>query len=117
MRALLIVLLLLATATAPGAQAPVVNAQVERRTAPQGLAGEIQGVIDRGTPAWIGYRVPILRRANARVEMSDTCCGRCRLEPATDLVVLARTEARAIVDLRAESVDCDVEFFAQILLK
>ncbi len=33
----------------------------------------------------------------------------CRLEPPTELVVLARVEAKTIVELRALSVDCDVD--------
>ena len=33
----------------------------------------------------------------------------CRLEPPTDLVVLARVEAKTMVELRALSVDCDVD--------
>jgi hypothetical protein len=52
----------LAAATAVAAQAPVVNAKVERRTLTQGLAREVQAVADRGGATWVGYRVPIFRR-------------------------------------------------------
>ena len=91
------------------AQPPVVNAKVETRSAAQGLAREVQAITDRGTATWLGYRVPIARRGNARFDSSGNCCGRCRLEPPTELVVLARFEARALTELRAMSIDCDVD--------
>jgi hypothetical protein len=91
------------------AQAPVVNARLERRTVTQGLAREIQSVVDRGTAAWIGYAVPLLQRSNATPRSSDWWGMRCRLEPPTHLVVLARAEARALIELRSLYVDCDVD--------
>jgi hypothetical protein len=91
------------------AQAPVVNARVERRTVTQGLAREIQAVADRGTAAWIGYTVPLLRRSNATPRSADWWGGRCRLEPPTDLVVLVRAEAKALIEVRSFSIDCDVD--------
>jgi hypothetical protein len=100
--------LTLAAVVAASAQAPIVNARVERRSGGQGVAREIQAVIARGTPAWVGYSVPLLRRTNAGLR-SEWCCGRCRLEPPTELIVLARAEGGALVDLRALSVDCDVD--------
>lgn len=100
---------LAAAAALAGAQAPIVNARVERRTATQPLAREVQAVVDRGSAAWIGYAVPLLRRADARPGVTEWCCGRCRLEPPTELVVLARVEAGAIVDIRSLAVDCDVD--------
>lgn len=96
------------SAAAASAQAPIVNARVERRAVAQGVAAEVQAVVDRGTPAWIGYSVPVLRRTNAGLR-AEWCCGRCRLEPPTDLVVLARAEGGALVELRSLSVDCDVD--------
>jgi hypothetical protein len=90
------------------AQAPVINAKVETRAVARDLAADIQAVVARGTPAWVGYRVPIVARSNPRLEMTGTR-GRCRLEPPTDLVVLARVEAKTIVELRAASVDCDID--------
>jgi HEAT repeat protein len=98
-----------AAASAASAQAPVVNARVERRTVAQGLAREIQTTVDRGAATWIGYSVPILRRADGALRSTEWCCGRCRLEPPTQLVVLARAEARTLVDVRSLSVDCDVD--------
>jgi hypothetical protein len=108
-RALAIGALCVAAADSGAAQAPVVNARVERRAVTQGLAREIQAVADRGVAAWIGYRVPIFRRADSTFQTTDTCCGRCRLEPPTDLIVLARMESKTLVELRPVSVDCDID--------
>lgn len=91
------------------AQAPVVNAAFERRTAVQSVSGEVEAVAKRGLAAWVGYRVPLARRDTGAFETTGTCCGRCRLEPPTDLVVLARVEQGAIVQLRAVAVDCDID--------
>ena len=68
----------------------------------------MQAIGDQGAAAWIGYRVPIVRRANASLRISDAR-GRCRLEPPTELVVLARVEARRLVEVRPVLVDCDVD--------
>lgn len=106
----------LAEALAEAEQAPVVNAKVDRRPAPASIANEVQTIADQGTPAWIGYRVPIVRRTTASLRTSETCCGRCRLEPPTDLVVLARAEARRLVELRPVSVDCDIDAAGMTLI-
>ena len=97
------------TAAVVAAQAPVVNAKVETRSVTQGLAREIQTVVDRGQTLWFGYRVPKLMPANGTVRSTEWCCGRCRLEPPTEVVVLARVEARSLVELRAIGVDCDLD--------
>lgn len=97
------------TVSAAAAQAPVVNAKVDRQSAPQSIARELQAIADRGGAAWVGYRVPMIRPANASIRAGETCCGRCRLEPPTDLVVLARVEAGRLVELRPVSVDCDID--------
>ena len=39
----------------------------------------------------------------------ESCCGRCRLAPPTDLVVLARVQGGAILELRPIAVDCDMD--------
>jgi hypothetical protein len=90
-------------------QAPVINAVVEHRQVANGLARDVQAVAQRGATAWIGYRVEIVRRRNARLDYSPTCCGRCRLQPPTDLVVLARVEEKALSELRPVAVDCDID--------
>jgi hypothetical protein len=107
-RRLIAAALMAVAASAASAQAPVVTARVERRAATGGLAREIQSAVDRGASTWIGYSVPLLPRTDGALR-SEWCCGRCRLEPPTALVVLARADARALVELRALSVDCDVD--------
>src|SRR4030095_8430203 len=79
-----IVIAMIATGAA---QAPVINAVVEHRAVGGGLSREIQASVERGTTGWIGYRVPILRPRDRRLNSSGSCCGRCRLEPPTELVV------------------------------
>lgn len=98
---------LLAVAVA-GDQAPVVNAKVERRAAPASIAREVQTVAERGAAAWIGYRVPMATRQTTALR-SEWCCGRCRLEPPTELLVLARVEGGRLIDLRPIAVDCDID--------
>ena len=110
MRAALAAVLLMAVAAPDAAaQAPVVNAQVERRQAAQSIQREVQAVADRGTASWVGYRVPLARIGSTSLRFSDSCCGRCRLEPPTDLVVLTRVERKALVELRPIAVDCDID--------
>ena len=101
--------IVLAMISTGAAQAPVINAAVEHRSVASGLAREIQAIVQRGTTEWIGYRVPMLRGRDWRLNTSASCCGRCRLEPPTELVVLARTESKAIVELRPVGVDCDLD--------
>jgi hypothetical protein len=100
----------LASITA-SAQSPIVNARVETRAATRGLAAEIAAVADRGTAAWIGYRVPmnVHRTAGEGAKSTSWCCSRCRLEPPTHLVVMIRVEAKAITEVRPIAIDCDVD--------
>ena len=102
-------LVLLAAAVSLTAQAPVVNAVVEKRTPSADFARDVQTVAGRPAAAWIGYRVPIARRPNAAMQTTETCCGRCRLAPSTDLVVLARVQQGAVAEVRPLAVDCDVD--------
>lgn len=109
MTRMLAVVLLLAAAIPLAAQGPVVNAVVERRTPSADFARDVQGVANRPTPAWIGYRVPIARRVDVAMQSVETCCGRCRLAPSSELVVLARVQNSAILELRPLAVDCDMD--------
>jgi hypothetical protein len=86
----------------------IVNAIVERRIAGGQLAREIDAVANRGAAAWVGYRVDIARRTTGALGPA-TIGGRCRLEPPTDLLILARMEAGSLVQLRAVAVDCDMD--------
>jgi len=109
MTRILVAALLLATALPIGAQSPVVNAVVEKRTPSADFARDVQTIAARTTAAWIGYRVPIQRRSDAPMQGFESCCGRCRLAPPTDLVVLARVQGGAILELRPLAVDCDMD--------
>ena len=109
MRRLLAAGLLLAAAIPTAAQSPVVNAVVEKRTPSADFARDVQTVASRPTPAWLGYRVPIARRVDAAMQGIETCCGRCRLAPSSELVVLARVQNGAILELRPLAVDCDMD--------
>lgn len=109
MRRLLAAGLIFAAAISAGAQSPVVNAVVEKRTASADFARDVQTLASRPTPAWIGYRVPIQQRSDASMQGFESCCGRCRLAPPTDLVVLARVQGAAILELRPIAVDCDMD--------
>jgi hypothetical protein len=92
-----------------GAQAPIINAVVEHRPVSNGLARELQAIAQQGRAVWVGYRVPMVRSRGERLTTSDTCCGRCRLEPATDLLVLAKVDRTGVFELRPEAVDCDID--------
>lgn len=96
---------------ATSAQAPIVNAKVETRAGTRGLAAEIAAVTDRGTAAWIGYRVPmsVHRATGEGARSTGWCCSRCRLEPPTHLLVMVRVEAKAITEVRPIAIDCDVD--------
>ena len=101
--------LVLAAAASLAAQSPVVNAVIEKRTPSADFARDIRTAADRTTPAWIGYRVPITRRADGAFQTFAGCCGQCRLAPPTDLVVLARVQRGEILELRPLAVDCDMD--------
>ena len=109
MRRLLAAGLILAAAMPTGAQSPVVNAVVEKRTASADFARDVQSVANRPAPAWLGYRVPIARRVDVAMQSIETCCGRCRLAPSSELVVLARVQNGSILELRPLTVDCDMD--------
>jgi hypothetical protein len=101
--------LVLAATMSVGAQSPVVNALVEKRTPSADFSRDVQGVASRTMPAWVGYRVPIARRVDVAMQSVETCCGRCRLAPSSDLVVLARVQNGSILELRPLAVDCDMD--------
>lgn len=105
----LAVLVLLSAAVSSSAQSPVVNAVVERRTPSADFGRDVQSVASRPAASWIGYRVPIQRRREVSIQIGDSCCGRCRLAPPTDLVVLARVQGGAVAELRPLAVDCDMD--------
>jgi hypothetical protein len=70
----------------------------------------VQAIAQQGRTVWVAYRVPMIRsEGGGRITTSETCCGRCRLEPPTDLVVLARVDRSGLIELRPEAVDCDID--------
>jgi hypothetical protein len=91
------------------AQAPIVNAVVEHRAVQNGLVRELQAIAQEGQTVWVAYRVPIVRSRGERLTATQTCCGRCRLEPATDLLVLLKVDRTGVIELRPEAVDCDID--------
>lgn len=95
--------------TMGAAQAPVINAVVEHRAVANGLAREIQAIAEQGRTVWVGYRVPIVRSRGDRLNSTQTCCGRCRLEPPTELVMLLNVQRSGVVGIRSEAVDCDID--------
>jgi hypothetical protein len=108
---------LLAAAVVPAAaQSPVVNAVVERRTPSADFGRDVQSAAARSAAAWIGYRVPIARRADATLQTSESCCGRCRLAPPSDLVILARVQQGSVLELRPLAADCDMDAGGMSLL-
>jgi hypothetical protein len=83
-----------------------VNARLETRALQGGLASEMSAAAARGMPLWVAYAVPMVQRP--RTYLSYAPRG-CRLEPPSDLLVLARFETGRILDLRAHGVDCDLD--------
>lgn len=109
MTRVLAAVLILVAAVSLAAQAPVVNAVVERRMPSADFVRDVQSVANRPAPAWLGYRVPIARRVDVALQSIETCCGRCRLAPSPELVVLARVQNGSILELRPLAVDCDMD--------
>jgi len=119
------------------AQGRIANAKIETRAVAQPLEQEVQAIAARGGATWIGYRVP-MTPGQRRMCCYDSIApaadagGSCRLEsgggitmtqgdlsqsrnasvviePASDAVILARLESRAVVRIRTFTPDCDVD--------
>ena len=134
--ALLTAALLIAAPAA--AQGRFTNARSETRSAAQGLEPEVRAVAARSGANWIGYRVPMVAGPRQMCcfdtissSAGDACCGVCHLESGsgvsmstgdstlrgsrialespTEFLVLARTEANAVVRIRTFTPDCDVD--------
>jgi hypothetical protein len=100
-----VISLLLATALALG-QGRITNGQVETRTATQTLEREIAGLAARRDDRWVGYRISV---APGRRSMDCFERSRIALEPAREVLVLARLEAGVIVRLRTATPDCEID--------
>jgi hypothetical protein len=129
----------LAGAAVPAvAQGRISNAKTETRSAAQGLDREVRAIAARPGATWIAYRVPMVagrRQMCCYDTISDagTCCGMCRLEsgsgvvmntgtgdrgtsgsrvtlePPTEFNVLGRIEGGAVGRIRTFTPDCDVD--------
>jgi HEAT repeats len=100
--------LLLAAVLLAG-QSPVrnlTNAQVETRQAVQTLEREIAGIAAGKDARWVGYRIAV---SHGRRSMDCFERTRIALEPAAEILVLARLEAGVIVRLRTATPDCDID--------
>ncbi len=93
----------LAPAPTLHAQSRIANAVTETRAASASLDGDVRTVAGRGAPAWMGYRVPVAA-GDLRL-----CDAPTHLEPATELLVLARLEGGAIERLRLFTPDCELD--------
>ena len=98
--------LLLVAALAAAGQGRITNGATETRAVAQTLERDIAGVAARGDARWIGYRLAI-----ARGRRSMDCFERTRiaLEPANEILVLARLEAGMVVRLRTATPDCEID--------
>jgi hypothetical protein len=103
------VIVLAALLTMGAVQAPVINAVVEHRAVANGLARELDAIAQQGRAVWVGYRVPMVRSRGDRLSTASTCCGRCRLEPPTDLVMLLKIDRSGVLEIRPEAADCDID--------
>jgi len=93
---------LLLTASLVLAQGPsrnVTNAQVETRAATQSVEREIAALAARKDDRWVGYRIAV---TGSRRSMDCYERSRIALEPAREVLVLARLEAGLVVRLRTD---------------
>jgi hypothetical protein len=98
----------LAVALALG-QAPaknITNAQVETRAATQSLEREIAGQAARKDNRWVGYAIAV---QGGRRSMDCSERKRVALEPAREVLVLARLEGGTVVRLRTATPDCEID--------
>jgi hypothetical protein len=97
--------LLVAAAVALG-QGRISNGQVETRAVAQTLDKEMASVAARGGARWVGYRISIAG-GHRMMECADR--SRITLEPASELEILARFEAGALLRLRTATPDCEID--------
>ena len=100
---------LLLTASLVLAQGPsrnVTNAQVETRAATQSVEREVAALAARKDDRWVGYRIAV---TGSRRSMDCYERSRIALEPAREVLVLARLEAGLVVRLRTATPDCEID--------
>jgi hypothetical protein len=137
--------ILCALVARPGqAQGRISNAKTESRSAAQGLEREVRAAAARSAVTWIGYRAPMVagpRQMCCFDTISDSSFsgGMCRLEsgggvsmntgdgrdrngsrvllePATELLILARLENGIVSRVRTFTPDCDIDAGAMPLV-
>jgi len=91
----------------------LVNAQVATRPVSASLDQEFRKLLAaQSQPAWIGYSVPASRNARLGCEYvrdNFSTPGVIHLEPAKEAVVLFRVEAKEVGQIRALSMDCEID--------
>ncbi|MGH9143707.1 MAG: HEAT repeat domain-containing protein [Vicinamibacterales bacterium] len=126
------------------AQGRISNGKTETRSAAQGLEREVRAAAARTGVTWIGYRVPMVagpRQMCCFDTISDSSFsgGMCRLEsgggvsmntgdlrdrngsrvllePATEMLILARLENGVVSRVRTFTPDCDIDATAMPLV-
>jgi HEAT repeats len=99
-------LLTAALALGQGPLKNITNAQIETRPATQTVEREIAGLAARKDARWVGYRIAVTR---GRRSMDCFERSRIALEPAAEILVLARLEAGTVVRLRTATPDCEID--------
>jgi hypothetical protein len=94
-----------ALAIGQGPSKSLVNAQLETRQVALSLEREIAALAARRDDRWVAYRIAVTHgRSLECYERS-----RINLEPAKEIIVLARLEAGGVVRLRTATPDCEID--------
>jgi hypothetical protein len=87
--------------------APVINATVETRQSSSSIQADIAAAAARRNPVWVGYRVRTLAGPEYRCESGSS--GTVMLEPASELIVLARVTNGRVERLRTVTAECQID--------
>jgi hypothetical protein len=92
----------------------LVNAQLDKRSAANGLEREFQQLLTlQPQPAWIGYMVPSVRSVNLGCEYVSpegrSVPGVVHLEPPDHAIILFRVTGGAVERVRVLSPDCEID--------
>jgi hypothetical protein len=94
--------LAIAPGTARG-QEHIERARIEHRRVTQPIAREIESAASGSAAAWVAYRTPAIPSGRA------WCNAPVQLEPATEVIVLARVTARRLDRLRTFAPSCTID--------
>ena len=92
-----------ALASPAAAQEHIENARTEHRQASSSLERDIQSVASRGADAWIGYRLAAISTGR------NGCNAPVQLEPAREMIVLARVHDTLVDRLRTFAPSCAID--------